>query len=401
MYIPRSLKSVLEESIKQFPAVVLTGPRQAGKTTMLKHLFQNDYRYVSLEPPDVRNAAKSDPRGFIDLYSSPVIFDEIQYAPDLLFYIKEKIDESRDSYGQYILTGSQNLLLMQQVSESLAGRAAILKLMPFSYHEIRGTPLSPFYWEGNKKNNILPLGEFWNLLLRGGYPELTTNSQKNPTLWHSSYIQTYLERDVRNLRQIGDLTLFQNFLKAVAARSGQLFQQSDVARDLGVSVNTIKAWIGVLEASNQIIILRPYFVNTNKRLVKTPKIYFSDVGTMCYLMGLRDSEHLMAGPMAGAAVETFIISEIYKRISVRGTTPQIYFWRTSAGTEVDLLIEDQGKIIPIEIKASSTPSTKMAKNITLLKKELKDKLTKGYVVYLGNMELPLTPDATALPFSFL
>ncbi len=280
-YIKRSIEPVLKKAVKEFPAVVLTGPRQAGKTTLLKHLFSDSYRYLSLEAPDIRAAAVADPRGFIELYSPPVIFDEIQYAPDLLFYIKEKIDSNRDKYGQYILTGSQNLLLLQQVTETLAGRTAMLRLLPLSYIEMINQPSLPFIWERDgaaSNSNPLPLENFWKLMLRGCYPELAEHKEKDALLWQGSYIQTYLERDIRGLRQIGDLTQFQMFLKALAARSAQLFQITDVARDIGVAVNTIKAWLAILEATYQIIILRPYFANINKRLVKTPRFILPMLG---------------------------------------------------------------------------------------------------------------------------
>lgn len=400
-YIQRSLEPVLEKAVKQFPAVVVTGPRQAGKTTILKHLFSKTHKYLSLEPPDIRLAAASDPRGFIELYQPPVIFDEIQYAPDLLFYIKEKIDEQRSTYGQYILTGSQNILLLQQVTETLAGRAAILRLLPLSYLETIHQPFDVFAWEKKDfSQRSLPIEDFWKLMLRGSYPELVEHPEKDITLWQSSYIQTYLERDIRSLRQIGDLTQFQLFLRSIATRSAQLFQVSDVARDVGISVNTAKAWLAVLEASYQIIILRPYFANINKRLVKIPKIYFTDVGTLCYLTGLRDLNHLISGPMAGAVVESFIVSEIFKRISNRGIEPQVYFWRTSSGVEVDLLIEDQGKLIPIEIKSTSTPKPQMADGVISFRKDMQ-RAADGYIVHLGDLELPLAEHITALPFAHL
>jgi len=400
-YIKRTIEAVLARAVSEFPAVVLTGPRQAGKTTLLKHLFGDHFEYVSLEPPDIRAAAMADPRGFLDLHPPPVIFDEVQYVPDLLFYIKEKIDQKRDQYGQYLLTGSQNILLSQHITESLAGRAAILKLLPLSYIEISGLCDAPFYWE--KKHSCLPLSsvQFWDGILRGSFPELIQNPRKEGELWHGGYLQTYLERDVRTLRQIGDLTQFQLFLRALAARSGQLLQLTDVAKDIGVAVNTIKAWVSILEATYQIIILRPFFRNTNKRLVKAPKIYFTDVGTLCYLLGLKDREHLMNGPMAGAIAETFVVTEIYKRLVGRGIEPHIYFWRTSSGHEVDLILEDQGFLIPIEIKASATPKPDMAKGLSVFQEDHKDKTKKGYVISLGEAPLPLAPDILAIPFGSL
>lgn len=401
-YIKRALEPILKKAVSQFPAVVLTGPRQAGKTTLLKQLFSTTHRYLSLEPPDIRSAALADPRGFLELYPPPIIFDEVQYAPDLLFYIKEKIDANRQVYGQYILTGSQNLLLLQQVSESLAGRAAMLKLLPLSYIEMIGRPNEQFIWEGKEVTDIqLPLLDFWKMVLRGSYPELIEHPEKESILWQGSYIQTYLERDIRGVRQVGDLTQFQSFLKALAARSAQLVQVSDIARDIGVAVNTAKAWLGILEATYQIIILRPYFANISKRLVKTPKVYFTDVGTLCYLTGLKDTDHLISGPMAGAVMETFVVSEIYKRLASSGLDPHLYFWRTSSGTEVDLLVEHHNLLIPIEIKASSTPRPAMAEGITLLQKDLKGKVGDGYVVHPGNVRLPLAPHVTALPFAQL
>ena len=353
-------------------------------------------------------SAASDPRGFLETYPPPVIFDEIQYAPDLPMYVKEHIDAHREKTGQYLLTGSQNILLAERVTESLAGRAAILRLLPFSYRETTARIGAPLCWERHGAESSDGSGaaglsgkQFWEALLRGNYPELVANPNRDLSMWHGSYVHTYLERDVRSLRQVGDLTLFQGFLRMLAARSGQLLSLADVGRDLGVVLNTAKAWLSVLEATYQVVVLRPYHANVGKRLVKTPKVYFTDVGTLCYLAGLKDPEHAASGPMAGAIMETAVLSEIIKTLLHRGEEPTVYFWRTSAGNEVDILVQSQGKLVPIEVKLSGTPNVNMAKGIQAFRDDMGARAARGYVVHPGRMRLPLAPSIEAIPFAEL
>lgn len=401
-YIRRSLEGVIHRAAAEFPAVVLTGPRQSGKTTTLRYLFADRCGYVSLDLPDVRAAALEDPRGFLETHRPPVVLDEVQNAPELLPYIKERIDRDRSAACQYLLTGSQNLLLAEQITESLAGRAAILRLFPLTQREVARRPGRPLGWE--QLDDAAAATAFlglWKNLLRGGYPELTASSRRDAYLWHAGYLQTYLERDVRMLRQVGSLTEYQNFLRILAARSAQLLNLSDVSRDLGVALNTVKAWLSVLEATYQVIVLRPYFANVGKRLVKTPKVYFTDTGTLCHLAGLKDPEHAASGPMGGAILETAVLAEIHRTLTHRGVEPRIFFWRTTAGAEVDFVVETASGLIPIEVKLSATPRPTMGHAIRRFQRDLGSAAGPGFVVHPGDVTLSLGPGVTALPFGRL
>src|SRR3990172_8534794 len=352
---------------------------------------------MAREGGEVRAAAADDPRSFLELNPPPVILDEVQYVPGLMPYIKERIDKSMGKTGQYLLTGYQTLLSSENITESLGRRATILRLLPLSYREIAKTPQANFPWETGARSgrHNFVFRDLWESFLKGGYPEIAANPRRDAACWHASYVQTWLERDLRSLLHIRDLTQFHRFLRALAARSAQLLNITDLARDLGLAVNTVKAWISVLEATCQIFILRPYLRNVGKRLVMTPKVYFADVGTLCYLVDLKDAEHAMSGPMGSAIFETAVVGEIMRRLSGRGERPHLYFWRTSTGVEVDLIVETAGKLIPIEIKMSATPDRSMARNIISFRKDLYGQSEKGFVVHPGDVTFPLIPDAVA------
>jgi predicted AAA+ superfamily ATPase len=363
--LSRILETTVKKAMKTFPAVLITGPRQSGKTTLLTERFAGTHQFVSLENPDIRARVQEDPIGFLRANPPPIILDEIQYTPELLHYIKSSVDKDRTP-GQWLLSGSQNFSLMQGVSQSLSGRVAVLSLLPFSIGESHGFGDGQLdidmilknvffdYEKADKVRDKSPSPALDDWLLRGAYPEIRANRDVDRQLWCASYIQTYLERDVRQILNVGDLNTFNRFLRLCAARTGQILNMSELARDVGMSVPTVKKWLSVLEASYQIFLLPPHFNNLGKRIIKSPKLYFIDTGIATFLLGLHASEPTLQGPMIGPLFETMVVSEWIKAFYHRGERPELYYWRSKTGIEVDLIVDRNGILYPIEIKATTT-----------------------------------------------
>ncbi len=340
MWIDRRLSDQVLAAARQFPALVVTGGRQTGKTTLLRHLFPQA-SFASLDLPSA--AYQADERGeeFLRAYREPVILDEVQYAPGLFRYLKAAIDARRAERGRFLMTGSQKFPLMQALSESLAGRCAVLDLDTLASSEI----LAAF-----PGASLLPEEILW----RGGFPELWRDREVEPRLFYSSYVATYLERDVRLALRVGSLRDFERFLRACALRSGQLLNLTELARDIGIAGTTARDWLSVLEASGQVALLEPYFNNATRRLIKTPKLYFRDSGLLCFLLGVESPAALASSPLSGAVWETFVLGQILRARTARGSAGQVFFWRDAHGVEVDFLIEQNARVRLIEAKWAET-----------------------------------------------
>lgn len=363
MIIQRLLEKNLSESIKKNSVLFITGPRQSGKTTLVKNLFK-DYLYKNLENPEIRLFAYSDPKNFLN-QSSKLIIDEIQRVPELLSYIQSIVDE--DKKKRFIITGSQNILISQKISQSLAGRVVIFNLLPFSLQELKNTN---FY----KK-------DLYEQIFFGFYPRIYDRNL-NPLEWYPNYIQTYLERDVREIKNIANLIDFQRFLKLCAGRVGQILDLSSLANDVGVSVNTIKGWLSILEATFIAYRLPPFYKNFNKRIIKSPKIYFYDTGLVCSLLGIKNKEQLQTHPFFGSIWENFCISEMVKQNYHHNLNLHFYYFRNKSGNEVDLIYEKNNQIYAIEIKSSATFSESFVKNLYYLEKISGNKIKK-IIIYTG------------------
>jgi len=345
-FIKRQIAPIIETQKSKFPVLAVTGPRQSGKTTLLKELF-HDYRYVSLEDPNIRSFAKDDPIGFLNQYDNKVIFDEVQRVPDLFSYIQSRVDESK-IMGQYILSGSQNFHLINNITQTLAGRVALFKLLPLDFTELKQAHLLA--------NSYAQTG------IRGFYPAIF-DREIDPVVFYANYIQTYIEKDVTELMNIRDLKLFRTFISLCAARAGQLLNISALANECDISHNTAKAWLSILESSYIIFLLQPYYQNFNKRLIKSPKLYFYDTGLVNHLLGIRTVQELEENRLKGHLFENMILAEYQKQNHHLYQHREYYFWQDSNGHEVDLLLKKGQDFYVSEIKATQTISAGLFKEM--------------------------------------
>ncbi|MDI6746157.1 MAG: ATP-binding protein [Rhodocyclaceae bacterium] len=363
--ITRDISAELRRSAAEYPVVTLLGPRQSGKTTLARMTFP-EKPWVSLEDPDVRMAAEADPRGFLGELAGGAILDEVQRLPALLSYIQGMVDKD-GGRGRFILTGSHQPQLHEAISQSLAGRTAVLTLWPFSLHELRQYQEA---WDP------------FDLIVTGSYPRVH-EEKMDPRRYYNGYLQTYVERDVRSMIQLRDLTTFQKFLVLLAGRIGQVINLASLSNDAGVSATTIRNWISVLQASYVVFELPPFFENINKRVIKSPKLYFADVGLAAFLLGIHTAEQASRDPLRGNLYENLVIMDVLKTLCNGGVRPELYFFRDSNGNEVDLLIREGGSLMPIEIKSASTFSVDFIKGLERFRALGSGRMKDGMVLYNG------------------
>lgn len=406
MYIQRTIEKSIDRANKFFPVVLVTGPRQVGKTTVLQNCETQPRTYVSLDTLENRELAKNDPTLFLQRYPAPVLIDEIQYAPELFPYIKASVDKEKKN-GMYWLTGSQQFHLMKNVSESLAGRVGILQLEGLSQDEKNGHPdVPPFlpteeYIKTKVQNATeTDLLKIYELIWKGSYPKLYPADSDYWAVFYESYMQAYIERDIKALSAVGNELDFVKFMRALAARTGEMLNYSELANDVGVSQPTIKSWLSILQASGLVYILRPYYNNVGNRFIKTPKVYFMDTGLACYLTGWKTPEVLESGAMSGNMFETYVVSEIIKSYWHNGKQPDIYYYRDKEKREIDVLLHENGTLYPVEIKKKSNPDKGDIKAFNVIE-TLKQKRGTGAVVCMAQTHLPLTGDVNIIPVGYL
>lgn len=366
-FIKRQIASIIKEQQTKFPVLALTGPRQSGKTTLLKQLFSN-YRYISLENPDTRSFAAEDPIGFLNIYDDKVILDEVQRVPSLFSYIQTKVDES-GKMGQFVLSGSQNFHLLSSITQTLAGRVALFKLLPFDFNELSANGLLNQNYE--------------DAIIKGFYPAIF-DRQIDPTIFYANYIETYIQKDVTELLNIRDLNQFKKFIGLCAARTAQLLNVSALANECDISQPTAKAWLSILESSYIIFQLQPYHDNFNKRLVKSPKLYFYDTGLATHLLGIRSTEDLKINRLKGNLFENMVIAEYQKQNHHRYLHRDYYFWQDSSSNEVDLLLKKPNSFEIYEIKATQTISSSLFKQMDKFEALISPENVEKTLIYGGN-----------------
>ncbi|MBN1960204.1 MAG: ATP-binding protein [Deltaproteobacteria bacterium] len=381
--ITRHLAPKLKEVAAKNPVITLTGPRQSGKTTLLKHTFPH-YDYVSLEEPDERAYALKDPRGFLSRFFNQVIIDEAQRVPHLFSYIQTIVDTD-DMPGRFILSGSQNFLLLHGISQSLAGRSSILHLLPFCKRELTNHPILTTQRLFNNKT-LSSNQDLFNIMTTGFYPRIH-DKHLNPHEWLADYFQTYIQRDVRDLINVGDTESFIRFVKLCAGRAGQLLNLSSLGADCGISHTTAARWLSLLESSFIIFRLMPHHQNFSKRLIKSPKLYFFDCGLLCYLLRIKDPEDLRISPYRGAIFENFCIAEFIKSAYNQKLEPNLFFWRDSSGHEIDMLIEQANFLLPFEIKSSETFNESFINNLTYWINLAKNQNKQAAILYGGSKRM--------------
>lgn len=403
-YLPRTIRHTLEKMSAFFPCVLVTGARQVGKSTLLRHAMPEGMRYVTLDNVELAAEAQERPLAFLERMGCPLCIDEIQYAPALFRAIKQKVDEDRRP-GMYWLTGSQRFRLMKGVSESLSGRLGVAELFSLSQAEVAGLgeEVLPFH-PTTAATDGMPVCDretLFRRIFRGGYPELIQHPETEPEMFFQAYVQSYVERDVQDLTQVGNKSAFVKLMRSAALRSGQQLVYSDLARDADVAPKTAKAWVSVLEASGIVTLLEPYYINTTKRLTKSPKLYFMDTGLCCWLARIRSAEELEHGPFAGAMAETWAFGQLLRRIHNAGKTPNLSYYRDANCAEVDFLWEDGDTIYPMEVKCSSSPHLNDLKGCKAIPLGKTTKLGGGLVLCTAESSSDLGYGHRSFPISAL
>ncbi len=398
--INRTLRKVVEETSRTFPVTLITGPRQVGKTTLLQSMANEERKYVTLDDPVARQLAKEEPALFLQRYGPPVIIDEIQYAPELFPYIKMSVDQSGVN-GAFWLTGSQMFHLMESVSESLAGRVGIIPMQGLALSEINNQSSQTYLPDVDalieRLTHVKPMGlqEIYHVIFKGAMPALYKTEQ-SVERYYASYVDTYIRRDIRDLAQVADELQFQRFLVACAARTSQMLNYSELAKEVGISAPTAKKWMSILVSSGIVILIEPYHNNALKRMVKAPNMYFMDTGLCAYLTRWTSSEALEVSAMSGAFFETFVVSEVYKSYLNAGRRPPMFYYRDSDGKEIDIILEENGVLYPVEIKKSSNPKSSAKRHFDVLNKT-KRKTGMGTIICMANDLMPVSDQVWSVP----